>query len=742
MMRRCPTKRLPLAAGLLTLLGLASIASVAQARSRFDVASASLELPKDAVRAWDFEAPESLVGVDLATWDKTSGFPAVTRVPIATGADVAPLLTNGPDDAVQGAHALRLGLNATGLMIHDAPLFDALKDSRFEATLWTRGDGSSLTMQIIYDQDPENLYAGKAAFATVRAIRTGRATTDGWAEYSTGPIDGNVWGVPVRGLAILPSYYAADTDTFLVDALDISKVDGAPTAPLACTQQNVDAVCGAQGDCMFGHCVSSSVTWGALPPLAHRREIAERWILYGTRMIGDRNGATHGLDILTPGARTLAETSVSSRQFFGGMNRLVNLLRDNHTSFGSPSNFTSFAPQLQYGSSSALGACFGVVEKDLLGGGLGYAVFRAAASPITGVPLQRGDVLFAIDGRAPKEWVDDNWARFATTLPNDPASDWGPSANDLGRLISLRASTVTLLRCASSSSCAPGAGQQSITIDVGAALFKALTGPDTVSTNSFGCSQRFTNSVSTLASGGSGEDAVSVETGGGGETRVQFDGFVGQTTWPAAMQSVFNARPAKVLMDARMGHGGYFETVQTLFNLLRGPSEPAGVLSFGRGTYDLTDPPWLFDRLTDCSNARADQWTCLQGNAIGFFAKNTDPPGAATRIAWLNTYDVSANDFMPRLLQGRSNFKIFAPHPTSGAFGAISELPGIASGWSGGSLQVQDSRFAANSAAAATTRWESGHGVPPDVVVAEKLSDAIAGVDTILQAATTWLATP
>src|SRR5690349_22600245 len=49
-----------------------------------------------------------------------------------------------------------------------------------------------------------------------------------------------------------------------------------------------------------------------------------------------------------------------------------------------------------------------------------------------------------------------------------------------------------------------------------------------------------------------------------------------------------------------------------------------------------------------------------------------------------------SNDFMPRLLKGRSAFKIFGPHPTSGAFGSINEMPSLWTGWSGGSLQVQD----------------------------------------------------
>jgi hypothetical protein len=734
---RARMKRLGVASGLLAAL---VFSPDAHARAELDPVLNGLRLSKDTVRTFDFETAESLVGLQRASWSKSGNQPSLERTPIAAASEVASLLTAGGEDAVEGSHALRLGKDGVGLAIVDATLFAQLADGRFEVTLWARADGTAPQLSVVYDRDPENIFGETTQFASVRGVRTGRETSDGWAEFSTGPLDGLVWGVPVRGIVVLPSYFAEGDQTFLLDALEIQKVDGKPVAPLACTAQTALAVCGADGDCMYGHCVPATVTWGVLPSLSQRRELAERWVQFGTRLIGDRNASHHGETVLTPGARLLAETATSSRQFFGGLNRLVNLLRDNHTSFGSPANYTSFAPQVRDGSSSVLGACFGVVDKDLLGGGLGYAVFRAAETPATGVPLRRGDVLFAIDGRDPKQWVDEVWPQVATTLPNDAASDWGPSANSLSRLIATRASTVTLLRCAPGTSCT-GPSRTAITIDVASAAYQAVTGNVQAGTSrSFGCSQRFLDAVTVAPQPSNGEDAVTTMTGPVGETRVQFDGFVGQKQWPAAMTAVFQNGPARVLMDARMGHGGYYTTVEHLFHLLRGKAEPIGVVSMGRGTYDLADPPWLLQRFGKCSDARPDVWSCFQGNANGFFASEVTPPGAATRIAWLNTYDVSANDFMPRLLKGRTGIKIFAPHPTSGAFGAISSLPALWTGWSGGSLQVQDARFASDLAGASTARWESGHGVEPDVVVVEKLSDALAGVDTIVQAATQWLA--
>jgi hypothetical protein len=732
-------KRLTAAAGLFVLL---AVPPTAHARAQFDPSVNGLRLKGDALKTYDFEDPSSLVGTELTSWSTGSGFfPTLDRTPVTNAGQVAALLT-GADDAVEGGHALRLGANGRGLAITDRALLDRLKSTRFEVSLWARADGAGPQLHVVYDKDPANVFGGTFSFATVRAIRTGRETSDGWAEYAASPLDGSVWGVPVAGIVIVPST-AADADaSFVVDALEIRRVDGKITEPVACTQQTVDAVCGAEGDCIYGHCISSTVTWGVLPAPAHRAEVAERWILFGTRLIGDRNAAKHGIDVLTPNARAIAKNAVSSRQFFGGMNRLVNLLRDNHTSFGSPGTFSSFSPQIAHGSSSALGACFGVVEKDIAGGGLGYAVFRAADGPITGVALKRGDLLFSIDGRDPKEWVDDVWPRYATTLPNDPASDWGNSANDLSRLIAMRASTVTFVRCASSSACT-GDARELITIDVATPAFKAVLGDLKNAPRGFGCTQRFTETVTAAAPQGNGEDPVRTATGPIGETRVSFDGFVGQTTWKSTFTGIFAARPEKVLVDARMGHGGYYDAVEHLFNLLRGTSEPMGVLSMGRGTYDLADPPWLLPRLGKCSTeatSNGDVWSCFQGNANGFYASQTNPPGAASRIAWLNTYDVSANDFMPRLLKGRSGFRIFAPHPTSGAFGAITELPAVLTGWSGGSLQVQDARFSSDLGGAAQARWESGHGVVPDVVVAQKLSHAIDGIDTLVDAASQWLA--
>jgi hypothetical protein len=715
----------------------------AAARSDFDAATGRVTLPTDALRVYGFETPASLVGLERVTWADGNGFPVLEHTPITKPEDVVGLETSAPDDVLEGSHGLRLG-GGKGVAVTEPALFAELAAGRFEVLVWGRADGAPPQIQVSYDLDPEQALSGFSAFAQVRAVRTGRQTSDGWAEYGTGPLDGTVFAVPARAVIVAPSPFAPSNASFLLDALEIRKVSGRPVAPVACTQATVDQVCGAEGDCMFGRCVSSTVTWGVLPPPPHRAEIAERWAFWSTRLIGDRRAAINGKDILAPEARRLAAEAKSSREFFGGMTRLVNLLRDNHTSFGSPANFSRFAPQLQQGTSSLLGACFGLVEKDIAGGGLGFAVFKAAGQPASGVPLQVGDVVTKIDGQDPKSWVDANWPRFATALPNDPASDWGSVASDLSRLVVTRASNVTLLRCGSPSSCTDESAQ-TLTIDIGELAYKAVT--EALPSNaprSFVCSPRFTPSVKTvLPESNDGNDPVSVELGEAGETRVQFDGFVAGAAWRSAMTGVFSGRPSKVLMDAREGHGGLYDAVDHMLGLLRGKADTITVLSVGRGATSLLDPPWLFDRVSSCTTETADnQWACFVGASIGLVASAADPPGASTKVAWVNTHDVSANDYMPRLLKGRAGFRVFGPHPTAGAFGAIVPLPPVAAGWSGGSIQIQDSRFAVDAASLRAARWESGNGVAPDEVVVQKLSDALAGTDTLLAAASAWLAIP
>lgn len=735
--------RLPRISLVVAVLAASSSSSAAELDSSVN----GLVLSTEALRTVSFEdAKTTSTQVRLTTWQRASGF-LPTLVLAGADASAIEARQTARADAIEGRHGLRLGDGSHGVAIVDDELFTSLQKKRLEVTFWARVDGTSPTAFVAYDRDADNLYRGGSdlPFATVRTIHTGRETSDGWAEYATGAIDGSVWGARVIGVVIAPSMFSSTEGTFLLDALEIHERAGRPVEATTCTMQTVETACGPEGDCMYGRCVSSTVTWGPHLARSHREQIAARWNHLLTRVIGDRNSARIAAEIVTPVHQRLAESAASSRHFLGGLNRLVNLTRDNHTSFGSTSNFSYFSPQVSQGSSSGLGACFGVVEKDLLGGGLGFAVFRSHSEPLSGVELRAGDVVVAIDGREPKEWLSDAWAHLATTHPNDPASDWASLASDLSSLVTARARTVTMLRCGSDASCDEG-NRQVFTIDIASRAYARVVGelPERVGpSKAFACTPRFRSAVEVdAAPDATGEDPIVSAPGSAGELRAQFDGFVGQQKWRASMRSVFAPENSRVLVDARVGHGGYYDTVEFLFNLLRGTSEPIGVVSAGRGAYDAPDPPWIVPAAKTCATGAGDEWTCFRGSANGFFTTQAAPAAGASRVAWVNSIDVSANDFMPRLLKGRSNIRIFAPHPTSGAFGAVSSLPSFVPGVNGASIQIQDARFADSLDAIDDARWESGHGVVPDVTVVQKLSDTLRGTDTLLVAATDWLVSP
>ncbi|MBK6460619.1 MAG: hypothetical protein IPF92_06380 [Myxococcales bacterium] len=718
----------------LTLLGPGPSAYAAT----FDARTGAVTLSSTTLRSVSLDDASSLkpLRARTAKWS-SSAFELLYSEPTPEALEA--LFAREDGDSIEGAGALRLGKNNTGLVLFDAETFAKVKEGRFEVSFWSRADGAAPSFFVAYGRTDADVYEkGRFPFAQVRALRTGKQTSDGWAEFSTGTIDGSVYGVGVRAVGFVPRRIT-EGDTFLVDALEIRKVDDQLTKPTACTQDDVETTCGAEGDCMYGHCVPSAVTWGPLPSASIRQDLAERWAHIATRIHGDRNSIRIAKEKLEPQALRLAREAKSSRQFVGGLTRLVNELRDNHTTFGSPTNFSYFGPQLTYASSNGLG-CFGVVDKDLLGGGVGYGLFAS-----TDERVKVGDVLTTIDGQDPKVWVDKHYPSFARTLPNDPRSDWGETANALSELLVARARSFTLTRCASATACT-GPARTTITFDIADLVYKSILEGKTGGGGQVACTTRFKNAVSNVSNpSSSGEDPVDSELRPSGEVSVQFDGFSGGAGWESKMAAIFQGAPATVLMDTREGHGGYYSAIDALFRIMRGPTEPWGVVSIGRGGHDNPDPLALFNAGEACTTERgSNDFSCFASNISGFFSivGQPDPPGMRSKVAWLNTNDVSANDFMPKLLQGRSKLRIFAPHPTSGAFGAVIRLPSLLPGYQGGSIQIQDSRFATTYAAARSARWESGHGVEPDQVVTQTQSDLLRGEDTLLNVSRAWLAAP
>jgi hypothetical protein len=721
-------------AGVVTCV-LAAAPSLAGA-SEIDPATGAFHYASDAVRVWHFDSADELTAPGAAYLLGTPSAPVD-----ATG--LLPFFV-ATDPALEGKGALHLSpgsqTSSGALLLSDSAAFAKVAGSRIEVTAWTRAEGMLPAIEIEYAQpdwiaaDPNRAFG----FAQVRLQRTGRATSDGWFELTSGPIDGNVWGAPVAFIALFPSSFGRNADYTLVDGLELRTVPGALTPDTTCTLADRDQRCGSQGDCLFGQCVPASVVWGSLPPAEHRRSLAERWIQLGARLIGDRHAQSIGRAGFTTTLRGLESEDGSPRRFFEGLHTAVLSLRDSHTNLGQPpSEGTFFNPGTGQHSGS-LDACFGVVESDVLGGGRGYGVF--ATGP--GTVLKPGDIVQSIDGQAPDEWLGDALSRFGAYMPADPRADPSVAGVDLAALVSTRAKTLTVVRCSSATACT-GADRKLVTVDVPALVADGLRQSGTVpGWAQYGCSPRFNDAVSTLASSTTG-DAVSVELDKVGNTEIQFDGFTSDQAWLGNFQAAFGSSPANVLVDARQGNGGQLSAMLFLGDLLRSTSQPIVLLTAPAASWLLPDTPQLFTPRCTVSSATMSfvDLACQGGDSAAFVPSSATAPGATSRIAWINTFDVSANDLIARWIQGREGVRIFSPVPTFGALGAIQSGETALYGWSGGpTLQVEDSRVAALVDGLSTARWESGHGIDPDENLAQKVSDIFAGKDTLLERARAWLA--
>ena len=388
--------------------------------------------------------------------------------------------------------------------------------------------------------------------------------------------------------------------------------------------------------------------------------------------------------------------------------------------------------------SGALGACFGVTKLDLRGGALGFTVFRTdGLGGEVGTPLQVGDILTSVDGAPVDQWLR-QLPSWSSNAASDPRSDPSWLAVELSGALTTRARSFNVLRCESSTSCS---NPTTVTVNVADTLRAKIISAGHLYNldRPFFCDGRFSNSVTALAPPSQeGYDVVSYERREGVAT-FQFDGFSGDDAWDAAFANGLADRPPMALFDTRLGNGGSVSSAQFLLSALRDDTSPLTGLAINR-TWDRLDYDGFVDGLLFCIESTPGFFYDACTGTITFKTNSPEASGRSTKVAWLNTADVSANDFVPRLLQGRPNLRIFGPTPTSGAFGAVVGLPPLMPGeYSGGSIQIHDTRFASSSAGLLEVPFESGTGVSPDEVLVQTLSDALQGRDTMLARALAWL---
>ena len=724
-----------------------------------------------------FEDPAQLVTLGVAlTKVQNSGGSSTTVFIDAGGTPMtADELTAhvAPAPGIEGVQALVLGAGpadgATGILIPGTALTKLVKKPQIQVTVWVHATFATPVLVATYST---GVLPADGSFTSVTAIRSGRETSDGWAELTTGPIDTAIWGVPLAQLtlSLSPSdTRRSATAALQVDALEIVPLDGTPVAATTCSIATQVKACGQDGECQFGHCLPAYASWGPTPSAAHRGEFVDRWVAVAQNIHGARNVASRAVAMAA--ARSgLSAPGVGGSQFFTGMIRLVNGLRNHHTSFGEPANLGLLQPLAAGGSSSTLGACAGVGELDLLADGgpsqLGFIIYKVAATSVVGATLHVGDAITKIDGIDPLTWVRSTYLTWATGVPADPGADLAWSAASVAWLISHRAQTVEITHCDSSTNCS-GGSRHVKQIDVAGPAWKHVQGTGLLGTETdpdlFYCAERFQDALTNLPAPGN-SDVVTTQTIWTDVLGVQFDGTMADfTAWEGEVDPAFMTTPlpTKVLFDVRQGNGGYAENSALIAEEIRAATQPIGDVDFPVACWDQSDTvASLIAELQTASPSCEEQGTygvsmtspCdllasdyflgdwyPQVSALESTVTTVAAGGTGARVAWLQAADVSANDYLAALVQGRANQRVFGPGPTSGSYGTISSIAPLLLGWHGGSIQMTDTIWADSPANLANQSFRSGVGVPPDVVVAQKMSDAMNNVDTMLAAARAWL---
>lgn len=150
--------------------------------ARFDVPTGVVTLDSGAVVRDGFEAKLS------ADWE-ARGFTLGTdsrwvQTPVS-GIAEADLVQGGfkGDKALQ-----RAGTGA--LVLINSTLFGSLATDRIEATFGSKALGARAQLHALCIRPPFQVTDLRLPARSAVATRTGRASSDGWVEYSTGPVDG------------------------------------------------------------------------------------------------------------------------------------------------------------------------------------------------------------------------------------------------------------------------------------------------------------------------------------------------------------------------------------------------------------------------------------------------------------------------------------------------------------------------------------------------------------------------
>jgi len=642
--------------------------------------------------------------------------------------------------AIEGQRALAVGGTAFLARINLAALGAnaTLHGRRVEIKYWHRAQGLRVVGHLSWTAD------GQSTLSEIPFQLTGRATDDGWQEWSSGPFDYSLAGTLDASSLIFYSNgfggfgggggAGAVQPTAWIDAVSLDDLGPAQVPEARCTLASEATACGTAGACYLGRCVDAIAALGpVLQNPALRADYLRRRAFEYTHLEGGRLPQSRAAEIQTRLEALIVEPSAI--RYREGLLGALQLLEDGHAS----------PPTSRDGGAHQTGICLHLGVADLIAQGELPLVFALSGTSSIAARLQAGDALVSLDGLPVDRWAEAA-ARYVTYY-GDQRGRKVVAAPDLMTAAAALGSVARFVRPLCTSTTAPVVPcavdeRTTIELDFGALQESTWQGrPPSWTEDSIACDYRFHRAFP----GPSGTDYEFAGSLDQGAVRVvQINGVPGQgsqggAAWAMAIDQAFADAPSKILLDQRTGYGGGIDAVDLLASKMVGPSDfdrmhlcprtvqpvDEALISVWRGC----QPTGVSSPIASCGDFI--EWPLGMGQTA---------IAGTSSVAVLIGYDVSGNDFLSRLLTFRRSgaTRIFGGAPTAGAFGVIWSLPAVSHEISGGSIQVQDTIFR-QSSGDLNVDFQTGHGVPPDVVILQRQSDARRDIDTVFEAARAWL---
>lgn len=714
----------PILAGALALAPAAHAGGFDAATGKLTVEGAAFALP--------FESAAELQGLALA------GYNAFTGDELDAAA-VAERLLDDEALALEGRGVLAVGGDVNYLSL-GLDGHDALLGRRVEVHLWQRPQGARMTPSLTWmvGDDSNAMYLGTVTFQP-----TGEVTSDGWEEWSSGPVDfawGNVLGPAALTLideTIAGAYYglAENPDArVLLDALAIEDLGAALVPAASCTLPTEQTDCGDAGLCHLGRCVDAAIRAGQ--PLLDdglRAAYVDRRVFEVATFEGGRAPVARAGEVAE--ALGALKSAAGAATFWPAFSQAYTLLVDGHAS----------GPMTAYPAYQNAGVCVHHGKADLLPGAPEVPLVFQPGSTVVGAALLPGDALVRIDGVPVAEWAAG--AGRLIQHPGDPAGRTVVTAPQIFVAALDTGATVTFQRCDQDTPCS-AEEVEDITLDLRALVGDSIVAGEPVV--GYGdiatCDYRFVRPVPSTASRDNTDYYFAGHADDGGVRTLVINGVpqgYGQEgeAWFRAVDEALGDDPAHLVLDERTGNGGGVDAVDWLAGMLatEGDWFAMDFLPGFEGE-DLDAPR---SAVVACSTAE-NGWGTGCGNGFrwpfGDAAGGKLGQAATSKVAVIIALDVSGNDYLTKLVRQRTGeTRVFGAGATWGAFGVIWPMAAHLGELSGGSLQVQDTLFL-RSADDTNADFPTSFGERPDETVLQTQSDARLGRDTVLEAARAWLA--